>query len=328
MEEKKKLKGFAAWTPERRKAAQAKARATREANKAKFHPANLATSASASEMREAARDPEKIGKLLGDGFKYTLNEKEQAIWEHDETISPLHVPKEISDKYPGMAWKWVSNRAIENRGAGYKGWQLFSDKSNPEGVKRGNDLRLAARPQSMSDSYRKHVEEQSSQNVRDVQQGAMAKMDNAPASRLAAGAAWTLAKSSATYSASPRTGRRTKSISLWGDSVTLPRYKCRTCPRQLPAADFVAGLRICRDCYLARMRSMMEDNGRTYQNFSDGSVGHCFECQAPFYTGDYLVRTWDTGAQHYAFICMGCSSKKYAKDSQYRNTPFAHQQGI
>ena len=72
----------------------------------------------------------------------------------------------------------------------------------------------------------------------------------------------------------------------------------------------------------------MEDNGRTYQNFSDGAVGHCFECSFPFYPGDYLVRTWDTGANAYAFICMKCSNKKYEKDSQYRNTPFAYANAI
>ena len=184
MEEKKKLKGFAAWTPERRKAAQAKARATRAAKKA---TPVAADSASADELRKAVQNPETIDKVLGDGFKYTLDEKEQAIWEHDETISPLHVPKEISDRYPDMAWKWVSTRALENRGAGYKGWEVFSDKSNPRGVKRGNDLRLAARPQSMSDSYRKWVEDKSSQAVRDVQEGAVGKMDRAIAELRARG---------------------------------------------------------------------------------------------------------------------------------------------
>lgn len=114
-----------------------------------------------------------------DHFQYTLDPEEAAVWEHDETISPLHVPKHIRDKYPQFDWHYVSEYKIRTRGLGYNGWQLFKDSTYPEGIKRGNDLFLAAMPKKMAESYRRRVSERSTEAVRNVQYRGIARMEQA-----------------------------------------------------------------------------------------------------------------------------------------------------
>lgn len=173
MSEEKKLKGFAAMTPEARAAAMAKGHARRAENKA----ARLAG-------LPAKSKPIKVKDNLDvklDHFQYTLNPEEQAIWENDTQVSPLTVPREIKKdvNYAGLEWRWVSNRTLEVRGKNYNGWELFRDKNHPEGVKRGNDLQLAAMPRSLAESYRRSVSERSTEMVRNMQSITIGKMEQA-----------------------------------------------------------------------------------------------------------------------------------------------------
>lgn len=114
-----------------------------------------------------------------DHFQYTLDPEEAAVWEHDESLSPLYVSKAIRDKYPKFAWHWVSSTKLQTKGTGYNGWQLFRDNSHPEGIKRGNDLHLAAMPKEMAESYRRRVSERSTEAVKNIQERGIAKMEKA-----------------------------------------------------------------------------------------------------------------------------------------------------
>jgi len=112
-----------------------------------------------------------------DHFQYTMDPKEAAIWEHDEAISPLHVPNEIKKRYPGMTFRWVSDYKMRTKGQGYNGWQRFSDSRNPDGIKRGNDLHLAAMPTEMAESYRRSVSERSNRAMRAVAENTIENME-------------------------------------------------------------------------------------------------------------------------------------------------------
>lgn len=114
-----------------------------------------------------------------DHFQYTKDENELQIWERDQSLSPLHVPKDIKTKYPDMRWHWVSDKKLNRVGTGYQGWQLFKDSKHPEGVKRGNDLRLAAMPEDMARKYNEHTMSESNQRMQglselDLERGASA----------------------------------------------------------------------------------------------------------------------------------------------------------
>jgi hypothetical protein len=136
--------------------------------------------------RQKKADAPVVGKFKDeldrklDYFQYTLDPKEAALWEHDESLSPLYVPADVKRRYPHLAWRWVSRYKLDNKGDGYNGWQLFKgDVKYPEGIRRGNDMFLAAMPKKMAESYRRRVAERSSSNVRDVQYGQIAKMEQA-----------------------------------------------------------------------------------------------------------------------------------------------------
>jgi hypothetical protein len=171
----KKPRGLAALSPERRAEVIAKMKATKAAKKE-------------AEWAEGPEREAKITPKIGardnldiklDHFQYTLDPQEQAVWEQDETISPLHVPKSIKDRYPDMEWHWVSSRTVEVKGRNYHGWQLFRSKEYPEGVNRGNDLHLAAMPKELAQSYRDAVANRSSERVRDLQGQTIGKMEKA-----------------------------------------------------------------------------------------------------------------------------------------------------
>lgn len=134
--------------------------------------------------RASAEYHKKKAEVTGDAFdrkldhfQYTLDPKEAAIWEHDESVSPLHVPPELKKKYPNMTFRWVSDYKLRTKGAGYNGWQLFRDGKHAEGVKRGHDLHLAAMPKEMAESYRRAVSERSSRMVRNAQEAAVANLE-------------------------------------------------------------------------------------------------------------------------------------------------------
>lgn len=107
-------------------------------------------------------------------FVYKANDADLEYWEGNESASPLHVPNKLKEKYPGMDWRWVSKRTLDNRGAGYNGWQIFHDQQNPEGIKRGNDTFLAAMPKERAQRYRDYVSERSMERIRAVQEKAVA----------------------------------------------------------------------------------------------------------------------------------------------------------
>ncbi len=146
-----------------------------------------ASPAPATESIEAAPEPPRVKRVLDakdpfdkklDHFQYTLDPKEAAIWEHDETISPLHVSRELKRKYPDLEWRWVSEYKLKTKGEGYNGWQLFRDSDHTTGIRRGNDLRLAAMPKEMAESYRRAVSERSSRSVSGAQESAVANLES------------------------------------------------------------------------------------------------------------------------------------------------------
>ena len=106
-------------------------------------------------------------------FAYKANDADLEYWEGNEAASPLHVPDALKKKYPNMDWRWVSKRTLENRGAGYNGWQIFSDGQYKEGLKRGNDSFLAAMPKERAQRYRDYVSERSMERIRSVQEKAV-----------------------------------------------------------------------------------------------------------------------------------------------------------
>lgn len=186
-------------TPEARAAAIAKGRLKRAENKEKRiiakASANLETlldvadkSTQASRNQTATQNMEsplpvvaakdEFDKKL-DHFQYSLDPQAVALWEHDETVSPLHVPKELKDQYPNLEWHWVSERNLKNKGRGYNGWEIFYDAHNPEGVMRGPDMRLGVMPKEMAERYRRRVSETSTEQVKNLQSGQIAKMDRA-----------------------------------------------------------------------------------------------------------------------------------------------------
>lgn len=167
METTKKLKGFAAMTPERRAEVVQKAQIARAANKI------VRESMGTVNVKKDAED----AKL--DYFQYSLDPKAAMMWEHDEAVSPLHVPNELKDQYPNLEWRFVSNRTLDVKGKGYNGWELFSDTNYPQGLKRGPDLRLAAMPKEYAQRYRERVSDRSTEQVRNLQYGQISKMEQA-----------------------------------------------------------------------------------------------------------------------------------------------------
>ena len=112
-----------------------------------------------------AMDGEALRKFA---YKGTPGEMEE--WEGDETRSAMHTPKEIRDAYPELTFRYVSDYSIRTRGKNYRGWQKFSDNNYPEGVKRGNDMFLAAMPKERAQRYRDKVAEDSVQRIRSQQE--------------------------------------------------------------------------------------------------------------------------------------------------------------
>lgn len=108
-----------------------------------------------------------------DVFVYKGDPRELDDWEHDEEISPMHVPKEIKSKYPGMAFRYVSKQKWDKFGKNYHGWQTFTDADYPEGVNRGNDLFLCAMPGERAQRYRDSVAERSNQAIRGSQEASL-----------------------------------------------------------------------------------------------------------------------------------------------------------
>ncbi len=127
-------------------------------------------------VAEVLKDPEEV-KL--DHFQYSGDEHALDQWENDATLSPIDVPRDIKDRYPGLAFRYISSHTLKTRGAGYNGWELFRDKLYPEGVLRGNDLRLGARPKGMSEAYQRRVQEASNTAIQDTVSGRIAKMEQA-----------------------------------------------------------------------------------------------------------------------------------------------------
>lgn len=135
---------------------------------------------------QTSKEPVVVGgrdelEVKLDHFQYSMDPREVAVWEQDETISPLSVPSDIQKKYPQFAWRYVSQLKLNTRGRGYHGWELFSDSKlgYPDGVKRGNDLFLAAMPKELAESYRRTVSERSTEAVKDIQLRGMARMESA-----------------------------------------------------------------------------------------------------------------------------------------------------
>lgn len=103
-------------------------------------------------------------------FAYKGTPGEMDDWEANEDVSPMHVPKEIREAYPNLSFRYVSQYSVRTRGANYRGWQKFSDNQFPDGVKRGNDMFLAAMPKERAERYRQKVSEDSIDRIRSQQE--------------------------------------------------------------------------------------------------------------------------------------------------------------
>ena len=106
-------------------------------------------------------------------FRYTASEEDLQYWEGNPEASPLNVPKAIRDKYPNMDFRWCSEAKWNKLGKNWQGWQRFTDNQRPEGLKRGNDLFLAAMPKERAQRYRDHVALESIERLRAAQSKAL-----------------------------------------------------------------------------------------------------------------------------------------------------------
>jgi hypothetical protein len=106
-------------------------------------------------------------------FVYQATPGELDDWEHNAEVSPMHVPKTIQNKYPDLAFRYVSRQKWDKFGKNYHGWQTFQDSEHPQGVTRGNDMFLCAMPKERAQRYRDSVSEKSNANIRARQQSAL-----------------------------------------------------------------------------------------------------------------------------------------------------------
>jgi hypothetical protein len=107
-----------------------------------------------------------------DHFTGTKDDKTMEWWEGDQTLSPLHVPKEVKDNtaYADRRWHWSSDTKWSKYGKNYHGWQLFTDAAHPEGIRRGNDTFLTWMPEEKAARYNAFTSRQSTQRVRGLQE--------------------------------------------------------------------------------------------------------------------------------------------------------------
>ncbi len=121
------------------------------------------------EVTKSALPKAMSGEAL-EKFAYKATEGEMDEWEADETRSAMHTPREIKNRYPDLCFRYVSGYSVRTRGSNYHGWQKFSDSENPEGIKRGNDMFLAAMPKERAQRYRDKVAEDSVARIRSQQE--------------------------------------------------------------------------------------------------------------------------------------------------------------
>ena len=114
-----------------------------------------------------------------DHFKYTLDPNEVAMWRQNETLSPMHVPQALKKNYPELAWRWVSNRTLSEKGQGYNGFELFRDKDHVNGIKRGPDMQLAVMPKELAEERKRVLENRSSELVDNLAPGYIDRLERA-----------------------------------------------------------------------------------------------------------------------------------------------------
>jgi len=105
-----------------------------------------------------------------DYFEYTKDPNALDDWEYQEGVNPLTLPRDIRESYPNLRFRWVSEYNLRTKGENYHGWQLFKDGKRPEGVRRGNDLRLAAMPEERAQRYNDEMAYRSTANVKGLQE--------------------------------------------------------------------------------------------------------------------------------------------------------------
>jgi hypothetical protein len=196
MTEEKKKVGYALWSPEKRRAAQEKSRATRAANKEARRLVPVGTvempapgiladgqnpttevkiSEEVAQRAAVSGDPEKMASVL-EHFQYSHDPAEVAIWQQGEGVSPVDPPRELVKKYPELEFKLMSKAKIDRLGEGYKGWFILKDKAHPEGVKRGNDTIWGVRPKEIGESQRKANQERADAIIKGLPETQMEDM--------------------------------------------------------------------------------------------------------------------------------------------------------
>lgn len=112
------------------------------------------------------------GKLPAEKLKdflYNANDADMEYWEANSDASPLDVPPSIRNKYPHLTFHWSSDERWKKKGKNYQGWQEFRDSQWPDGLRRGNDTFLTAKPNEKAQRYRDHVSEMSNERIRSTQ---------------------------------------------------------------------------------------------------------------------------------------------------------------
>lgn len=134
--------------------------------KKRGRPKKAVSEATTSSPATVLKDP--LDNKL-DHFQYHASDRDLDIWEHTD-ISPVHVPKDIKEKYPGLRFRYVSKQRWDKYGKEYHGWQRFTDPAlAPDGVNRGNDTFLAAMPEERALAYNRYVSQKSREAVQGIQ---------------------------------------------------------------------------------------------------------------------------------------------------------------
>lgn len=128
-------------------------------------------------------DPEDK-KLYGAAYSESASSYE---WEQD---NPIQVPKEIKSSNPGMRFRYRAIDPATNRlrsGDEYHGWQVYKSGKYPDGRKFGGDTILCFQPEERAAAYNRYTQDQSSRQVRDMQEQQLTAIERAGSELRSAG---------------------------------------------------------------------------------------------------------------------------------------------
>lgn len=118
------------------------------------------------------QDKELLGAMYDDRYA-------RHAWD---ATNPVEVPPDIIQANPNARFKWRAKdekAGTLRKGNHYDGWQRYESKGYPEGLTYGGDLILCFMPQEMADARNRHYQEESSRQVRDMQELQLEAIDRA-----------------------------------------------------------------------------------------------------------------------------------------------------